>query len=93
MPSLEYQGIVWNLEKFNYGNGAVGLRLSNKNTSTYITNNISTLYMGQRNVLIRDYGATKGVYDWLLNNGIVEKYTSEKIIIGDKKAKICKLLI
>jgi hypothetical protein len=93
MPSLEYQGITWDLEKFNYADGVSGLRLVNKNVATYITNNMSNFYGEHGTILVRDYGTTKGIYNWLLSNGIIEKYTAEKHIIMDRKAKVCKLLL
>jgi len=93
MPSLEYQGIKWDLEKFNYADGVTGLRLVNDNVATYITNNIDGFYGEKGNILVRDYGSTKGVYQWLLSKGVIEKYTGFKNIFLNNESKICKLLL
>ena len=92
MPSLEYQGITWDLEKFNYADGVAGLRLVNGNVATYITNNMSNFYGEDGTILVRDYGTTKGVYAWLRKNGVIGKQQGEKHIIMERRAKNCKLL-
>lgn len=89
-PQIVLGGDTYTLGKFLYYDGSIGLHLKFENHTIPITNNIQVRGRGDNEVIVRDYGDTKGIYNWLLNEGVVEKNRTI-VEIGLNKAKICKL--
>lgn len=89
---LEIGDKTYKLQKFIYEDGNPGLCFKAPNHTIYITNNMEVKNREPEDVIVRDYGESSGIYNWLLQRNIIEKQ-KKTVTIGLNIARVCKLLV
>lgn len=84
MKKIKFRGIEYQVDKFRYHNGRVGLLLTETavpNNTINCTVNLASSNINDDQVIIKNWGENQGLYTVLLDSGVIKSY-SRRIPIG-----------